>query len=240
DNVASFPAAPRLLGAQRITRCEPGRGIVGADFHDHLAADAVRLDDTADGQLQGSSMSSAPLLVGVHHVDADTAATDAGDQRAQPGRRAAPGSDHLAQIVGVDVHFDGPPAAAVHHVHPNVIGVVDNPANQMLNGVNDDRTHFASQLSVVGSACSPPSAGVSAGFSVDSASAGATVGLGQCGVEQLELARLGRGDLQAALHAGQAFELLPVAGDLQQLQDGFGGLSTHGQPVLGALGVDLD
>lgn len=37
-----------------------------------------------------SSMSGAPLLVGVHHVDADTAATDTGYQSAQCGSGASP------------------------------------------------------------------------------------------------------------------------------------------------------
>jgi hypothetical protein len=37
-----------ILGAQRVTRSEPRGGIVGADFHDQLAADAVRLDDAPD------------------------------------------------------------------------------------------------------------------------------------------------------------------------------------------------
>src|SRR6185437_9454489 len=66
------------------------------------------------------------------------------------------------------------------------------------------------------------------------------VGGGQRGVEQLELAGLRGLDLQGALGARQTLELLPVAGDLQQLEDGFGGLSSHGEPVLGALRVDLD
>src|SRR6185295_13963494 len=52
----------------------------------------------------------------------------------------------------------------------------------------------------------------------------AALGLGQRGVEQIQLAQLGLLDLQRALRAGQTLELLPVAGDLQQLEDGFGGL----------------
>ncbi len=48
DDIAALVAATRILGAQRITRSEPGCGIVGADFHDHLAADAVRLDHAPD------------------------------------------------------------------------------------------------------------------------------------------------------------------------------------------------
>src|SRR6516165_10845136 len=110
-------------------------------------------------------MSSAPLPVGVHHVDADTAATDPGDQCAQRGCGASPATDHLAQVVGVDVHFHGSPTPTGNQVDPNIVGVVDDPADQMLDSVNDDRTHRAGQLSVddsVGSGCSPPSAGASA------------------------------------------------------------------------------
>ena len=68
----------------------------------------------------------------------------------------------------------------------------------------------------------------------------AALGLGQRGVEQVQLARLGLLDLQRALGAGQTLELLPVAGDLQQLQDGLGGLGADAEPVLGPLRVDLD
>ena len=66
------------------------------------------------------------------------------------------------------------------------------------------------------------------------------LGLRQRGVEQLQLARLGLLDLQRALGARQALELLPVAGDLQQVHDGLGGLGADAEPVLRTLGVDLD
>src|SRR6516165_8182939 len=59
DVTAFFAAVTKFFGAQRITRSEPGGGVVGADFHHHLAADAVRFDDAPDCQLQGSSISSA-------------------------------------------------------------------------------------------------------------------------------------------------------------------------------------
>src|SRR5271165_5898640 len=69
---------------------------------------------------------------------------------------------------------------------------------------------------------------------------GWAVGGGQCGVEEVQLARLWLGPLQRALLAGQALELLPVTGDLEQLEHGLGGLGAHGQPVLRTLRVDLD
>jgi hypothetical protein len=74
-------------------------------------------------------MSSAPLLVGVHHVDADTAATNTGDQRAQRGRGTSPSTDHLAQIVGMDMYFDSPPTPIGHELHPDIVRVVDDPAD---------------------------------------------------------------------------------------------------------------
>src|SRR5438552_1376095 len=59
----------------------------------------------------------------------------------------------------------------------------------------------------------------------------AALGRGQRGVEQIEIARLGLLDLQRPLRARQALELLPVAGDLRQLQDGFGRLGADAEPV---------
>src|SRR5258708_4556086 len=102
------------------------------------------------------------LLVGVHHVDADTAAADAGDQRAQRGRGTSPATDHLAQIVGVDMNFDSPPAPIGHQVHPDIVRVVHDPTYEMLNCIDYDRTHGVRQPSVVGSAGSSACAGASA------------------------------------------------------------------------------
>src|SRR5579875_593421 len=98
----------------------------------------------------------ASLLVGVHHVDADAAAADAGDQGAQRGRGASAPTDHLAQIVRMHVHLDGPTTPTGHQVNPHVVGVVDDSPDQVLDGVDDDTAHRAGQLSVAGSACSPP------------------------------------------------------------------------------------
>ena len=70
--------------------------------------------------------------------------------------------------------------------------------------------------------------------------AGAFVGLGQCLVEEFLLGGLFRGDPEFTFGTGQALELLPVAGDLQQCQYRVGRLCAHAQPVLGPLGVDAD
>ena len=55
-------------------------------------------------------------------------------------------------------------------------------------------------------------------------------------VEDVELGALGLLDLQGALGARQALELLPVAGDLEDRLDGLGGLRAHAEPVLGPVG----
>jgi hypothetical protein len=111
------------------------------NLDDDLAGHAMGFDHAPDCQLHGSSMGRAALLVGVHHIDSDTAATDSGDQRAQRGRGASAATDHLAEIIGMDVHLDGPATPAGHQVNSDIVGVVDNPADQMLNGVDDDGTH---------------------------------------------------------------------------------------------------
>src|SRR5581483_12169307 len=112
-------------------------------------------------QLHNSSMSRSALLVGVHHIDSDAATTDSGDQRAQRGRGTPATADHLAEVVGVDVHLDRSAPPAGDQVDSHFVGVVDNPADQMLDGVDDDSTHGRRQLSgaaSAGCACSAPSA----------------------------------------------------------------------------------
>src|SRR5690242_10826893 len=65
-------------------------------------------------------------------------------------------------------------------------------------------------------------------------------GRGQGRLEPRQLVDLLRLRLEGALRARQALELLPVAGDLQQVLDGLGRLGADTQPVLGPLRVDLD
>src|SRR4051794_11457345 len=109
-----------------------------------------------------TTRSMCPLLVGVHHVDADAPTADAGNQSAQRGRGSTTTADDLAEIVGVHVHLDGAAAAAGHHVDPDIVGVVHDPANQVLDGVDDDRAHGGGQLSVApATVASTPSAAAS-------------------------------------------------------------------------------
>src|SRR5699024_10284240 len=66
------------------------------------------------------------------------------------------------------------------------------------------------------------------------------VGGGQRGLGEGLLGLLCLGGPEAALGTGLAGELLPVTGDLEQRGDGLRGLGALGEPVLGALAVDLD
>src|SRR5699024_2271669 len=77
-------------------------------------------------------------------------------------------------------------------------------------------------------------------LAADSLAQVAAVGFGQRRVEPLELGLLLPGLLESALGARQPLELLPVAGDLQQSEHRLSGLRTDTEPVLCALGVDLD
>jgi hypothetical protein len=43
----------------------------------------------------------------------------------------------------MDVYFHSSPAPTGHHVHPDIVRVVDDPPDQMLNSVHDDGTHRA-------------------------------------------------------------------------------------------------
>jgi hypothetical protein len=162
DNVAALFSMPAgWLGVHRITCSEAVDWVVSVNIYDYLAGDAMCFHYAPDEQLH----ERPGLLVGVHHVDADAAATDAGNQRAQRGRGASAATNDFAQIVGVHMNFDSPPAPTCHEVHPDIVRIVHDSADQMLNSVDDYRTHGDGQLSVVGSACSPPAAGASAAFS---------------------------------------------------------------------------
>src|SRR5690606_33555758 len=92
------------------------------------------------------------LLVGVDDVDADTPAADARHQGAQRGRGAAATADHLAEVVGVHVHLDGPPAPAGDQLDADVTGVGDDAAHQVLDGIGDDGAHYSAASASVASA----------------------------------------------------------------------------------------
>jgi hypothetical protein len=79
-----------------------------------------------------------PLPVGVHHVDADTPTADTGDQGAQRRRSATAATDDFSEIVGMHMHLDCPPAPVGHHVHPHIVWIVDDSADEVFDCVDDD------------------------------------------------------------------------------------------------------
>src|SRR6187200_638932 len=66
------------------------------------------------------------------------------------------------------MHFDGPPPAVGHHVDTDLVRVVDNPANEMLDGV-DDSAHSVGSAAASAGAASELSAGAASAVSVVSA-----------------------------------------------------------------------
>src|SRR5271167_675665 len=138
DSTVYSPADPPLAGFP--LRVEPAAN--------RLSGSSVRTSTTSS-PLTPCALTTRPttrsmtevLLVGVHHIDPDAPAADAGDECAQRGRGAAAASDDLAEIVGMDMYLDRPPTAVGHHVDPNVVGIVHDSANQMLDRVDNDRAH---------------------------------------------------------------------------------------------------
>src|SRR5690606_15520780 len=61
-------------------------------------------------------------------------------------------ADHLAEVVGVHVHLDGPPAPAGDQLDADVIGVGDDAAHQVLDGIGDDGAHYSAASASVASA----------------------------------------------------------------------------------------
>ncbi|ETZ90275.1 hypothetical protein L829_3857 [Mycobacteroides abscessus MAB_030201_1075] len=108
------------------------------------------------------------LPVGVHHVDPDATAAHTCDEGAQGGGGAPAPTDHLSEIVGVDVNLHGAAATVRHQVNADIIGVVDDSSHQVLDGIDHNRTHLRS-YSLAASADS--AAGSSAGASASAASA---------------------------------------------------------------------
>src|SRR5690242_16402544 len=107
-----------------------------------------------------SAKSSAPAATGrgagrsaavdVDDVDAHALAADAGDDLAQGLRGAPAAADHPAQVVGVHPHLEPAAAAVVDQVDAHVVGMVDDAADQVLDGLLE---HVSSPP---GRPCSPP------------------------------------------------------------------------------------
>ncbi|SKS87068.1 Uncharacterised protein [Mycobacteroides abscessus subsp. abscessus] len=114
------------------------------------------------------------LPVGVHHVDPDTAAAHARDQGTQGGGGTSAPTDHLSEIVGVDVNLYGAATTVRHQVNADIVGVIDDSSHQMLDCVDHNRTHLRSYSL----AASADSAGASAAASSADAASSCSAFLG--------------------------------------------------------------
>ena len=268
DAVEAAPAAGRRARAPRRRRrsrlgssrapCRAARypartGRAGSSVRTSTTTsprDAVRLDDPSDDEVhRPATLLLAELLVGVHHVDADAAAADAATRVRSAVAVRPPRPMTLPRSSG---------CTCTSTVRPRRLVTMSTRTSSGLSTIPRTRCSTASTTTVLirwrraalsrrGLGGSPrPSRPRRPSWRAPSSSwrgrraGGRIVGGGQRGVEQVQLAGLGLLDLQGALGAGQALELLPVAGDLQQRQDRFGGLGADAEPVLRALRVDLD
>lgn len=119
----------------------------------------------------------------------------------------------------MNVDFDGAPPPTGYQVYPDIVRIVDDPTDQMLNSVNDDGAHFPVSFPPSARPARHPAPACPAAQAAALAQqpwqpfgrrlllrfgglgGRTTVGGGQRGVEHLELAGLGCGDLQPALSA---------------------------------------
>ena len=115
----------------------------------------------------------ARSAIGVDDIDPHAAATDATHDRAQRGGRAAAAADHLAEVLRVHPDLEGASAAGGDQLDLHVVRVVDDPPDQVLEGVREDASRRGGGLggpavTVAGSSVVPPAA---AAFGRRSASA---------------------------------------------------------------------
>src|SRR6266542_452826 len=113
-------------------------------------------------------------LVHVDQVDADVAPAEGADDRTQRTRGAPAAADHLAQVVRVDPYLEHAPATEVARAHADIVGVIDDPLDQVLEGLLEHRQPSLEAVwsPLAGSVAAPasvPALGSSAGFSAFSA-----------------------------------------------------------------------
>src|SRR5699024_3490549 len=146
---------------EHATRGKSGVGVVGAHLDGDVAADPVRTTDPAHHQQRHRSpVRGRSVPVGVDDVDPQALPTDGAHHGAQRGRGAAAPADDLAQVVGMHVHLQGAPAAAGHHVDPDVLVVLHDAADQVVQDVL--QPGHAGQLSSAGADAAPAASDVSA------------------------------------------------------------------------------
>src|SRR5436189_6457933 len=74
--------------------------------------------------------------VDVHEVDPrSTTSGERADHGAEGGRRTATATDHLAEVRGVHADLEDRPAAQLLVAHGDLVGVLHDPADQVLEGI---------------------------------------------------------------------------------------------------------
>src|SRR6476661_358273 len=117
--------------------------------------------------LRGADLRLAPP-VDVHEVDASPATTgERADHGAEGGRRTATATDHLAEVRRVHAHLEDRPAAQLLVAHGDVVGVLHDPADQVLECLGEHRDQASPCSADFSSAAA--GASVSAGFSASGA-----------------------------------------------------------------------
>src|SRR6185436_9106731 len=123
-----------------------------------------------------TSTSAGPSAPSVDIHEVDPSATLAGQRRdhgAERGGGAPAAADHLAEVIGVHPDLEDRAATQLLVAHDDVVGVVDHPADQVLQRVGQP-----SALSAEASAVSASSASAAAPSGVSSAGTGAVSSTG--------------------------------------------------------------
>src|SRR4051794_12785369 len=140
----------------------------------------IRPTTTSTWLSEGPSAAS----VDIHEVDPRAAGAGQGrDHCSERGGGAPAAADHLAEVVGVHADLQDRAAAELLVAHDDVVGVVDHPADQVLQRVGQHDQLSASAGSVSGfcaasassAAAAAPSGVSSAGTGAASSAAGASV-----------------------------------------------------------------
>src|SRR4051794_665231 len=131
----------------------------------------IRPTTTSTWLSEGPSAAS----VDIHEVDPRAAGAGQGrDDGAERGGGAPAAADHLAEVVGVHADLQDRAAAELLVAHDDIVGVVDHPADQVLQRVGQHDQLSASAGSVSGfCAASASSAAAAAPSGVSSAGTGA-------------------------------------------------------------------
>src|SRR6185312_5652091 len=87
---------------------------------------------------EGASDGPSAASVDIHEVDPRAAAArQRRDDGAEGGGGAPAAADHLAEVVGVHPDLEDRAATELLVAHDDVVGVVDHPADQVLQRVSE-------------------------------------------------------------------------------------------------------